>query len=254
MTVQQAKEVLAVYRPGTEDEADPIFTEALALLRSDASLKKWFDESVVFDRELRRALGRVAAPPDLLDTILAQHKIIRPNHWWQRKLTGREMAAAAIIMLALTLAGFWIMQRPVQFADFRREIADQSWGSSPHVEVKANDLSQVRQFLSAQDVSTNFALPPTLAHSELRGCSVMHWRGRRIPVLCFNAEGKHLHLLVAERNLFPDAPSLVPQTDQWLSWRTASWSKDGYTYVLTGLSTPGFVKKFRKAKRWDWEG
>jgi len=41
--------------------------------------------------------------------------------------------------------------------------------------------------------------------------------------------------------------------DQWQAWRTASWSKDGHTYVLTGLSTPMFVKKFRKDRRWDWE-
>lgn len=254
MTAEQAKEILAVYRPGTEDERDPVFAEALALARSDASLKKWLDESMAFDRELRTALGQAAAPPDLRDTILAERKIIRPGHWWQRKLTGREMSAAAVIILALTLAGFWVVQRPAHFADFRREIADQSWGPSPHVEVKSSDLSELRRFLSARNVSTNFALPPTLAQSELRGCSVMHWRGRQIPVLCFNSEGKHLHLLVADRHLFPDAPSHIPQTDQWQAWRTASWSKNAHTYVLTGLSTPAFVKKFRKAKRWDWEG
>jgi hypothetical protein len=254
MTTQQAKEILAVYRPGTEDELDPLFAEALALIRSDASLRKWFEESMSLDRELRAALGRVAAPANLRDTILTQRKIIRPAHWWQRRLTGREMAAAAVIFFALTLAGFWVAQRPARFADFRREIADQSWGPTPHLEVKTSDLSQMRQYLSTRNISTNFALPPTLAHSELRGCSVMHWRGRQIPVLCFNSEGKHLHLMVAERSLFPDAPSNIPETDQWQAWRTASWSMNAHTYVLTGLSTPGFVKKFRKAKRWDWEG
>ena len=254
MTTEEAKKILAAYRPGTEDEQDPFFAEALELARSDPGLKAWLDESTAFDRQLRVALGRVTAPEGLRDSVLAERKIIRPGHWWQRKLTGRELAAAAAIVIALTLAGLWVGQRPVRFDDFRREIADQTWGPSPHVELKSSELGEIRGFLAGRNLSTNFTLPPTLAHSEVRGCSIMQWHGREVPVLCFNSEGQHLHLLVVERHVFPDAPSNIPQTDQWQAWRTASWSKGAHTYVLTGLSTPAFVKKFRKSKRWDWEG
>ena len=53
MTTEQAKELLAVYRPGTADESDLIFAEALALAKSDPELKKWFEESIAFDRGVR---------------------------------------------------------------------------------------------------------------------------------------------------------------------------------------------------------
>ena len=254
MTTDQAKEILAVYRPGTEDEHDPIFAEALALASKDPVLKCWFEETLAFDGALRAAVGQVAAPVGLREAILAERKIIRPELWYQRKLSGRELAAAAILLLTLTLAGFWLSQKPATFADFQREISDQAWGTSPHVTLKSSDLAEVRAFLAAQALATNFTIPPTLAQTDVHGCSVMQWKGRRIPVLCFNSQRQHLHLLVVDREQFPDAPSRMPQSDQWESWRTVSWSKDAHTYVLTGLSTPAFVKKFRKAGRWDWEG
>ena len=253
MTKEQAKELLAIYRPGADDERDPMFAEALELARSDRELNLWFEESMAFDRSIRAAFGQVTAPADVRDAILAEHKIIRPSPWWHRKLTGPEMAAAAVVLFAATLVGLWFAQRPTQFADFRREIADQSWGPSPHLELKSRDLAEVRRFLANRHVATNFTLPPTLENSAIHGCSLMQWKGREVPVICFNSEGQHLHLVVVDQSLFPDAPTRGPEMDQWQAWRTASWSKDGHTYVLTGLSTPMFVKKFRKDRRWDWE-
>jgi hypothetical protein len=253
MTSEQVKELLAVYRPGTEDEFDPIFAEALARTQADPVLKQWFEESMAFDQGLRAAVGQMAAPSELRTTILTRRKIIRPAHWYHRRMNGRELAAAALLLFTLTLAAFWLLQKPVSFVDFQREIADQSWGTSPHVALKSSSLGEVKSFLASHQISTNFDIPPTLAQSDVHGCSIMHWQGRRIPVLCFNSQRQHVHLLVVDRNLFPDAPSRIPQAEQWETWRTVSWSKDAQTYVLTGLSTPAFVKKFRKAGRWDWE-
>jgi hypothetical protein len=253
MTKEQAKELLAVYRPGTDDERDPMFAEALQLARSDRELKSWFDQSMTFDRNFRGALGQVTVPEDVREAILTEHKIIRPAHWWNHKLTGREMAVAAVVLLAVTLVGLRFAQQPTQFAHFRREIADQSWGSSPHLEVKSRDIAEVRRFLTSRRIGTNFTLPPILAQAEIHGCNLMHWKGHEVPVICFNSDGQHLHLVVVDRSLFPDAPTYIPEMDQWQAWRTASWSKDTHSYVLTGLSTPTFVKKFRKDRRWDWE-
>jgi hypothetical protein len=253
MTSEQAKEILSVYRPGTADESDPVFTEALALMKSDPGLKSWFEESLAFDRGLRAAVAKVSVPEPLLDSILAPRKIIAPAHWYQRRLSGRELGIAAVVFLSLTLGIFWLFQKPMAFADFQRDIADQSWGTSPHVELKTSRIEDVKAFLATHKLATNFAIPPTLAQTEVHGCSIMHWQGRRIPVLCFNSNRQHLHLLVVDRALFPDGPSKVPHSEQWETWRTVSWSKDDHTYVLTGLSTPAFVKKFRKGGRWDWE-
>lgn len=254
MTREEAKEILSAYRHGTDDEKDPLFAEALALARRDAELSAWLAESLAFDQSVRVELAQVAAPLDLRETILARRKIIQPAPWWNPHLSARQMAAAAAVVLALGVAALWAGQRPPTFAEFRRDIADQSWGSNPHVEAKAANLNDVRDYLAANGVATNFALPPVLAQSKVRGCTLMRWRGQKVPVLCFNAENKHLHLVVVDRTLFPDAPTETPETDQWQSWRTASWSKDEHSYVLNGLGTHAFVKQFRKDKRWDWGG
>jgi hypothetical protein len=254
MTREEAKEILSVFRPGTDDERDPIFAEALALARTDAVLKGWFDESIAFDKAIKSDFARIAAPSAVRDAILAEHKIVRPVPWWHRRMSSPQFAAAAAVVIAGLAFAFWYGQRPATFSDFRREIADQSWGPSPHVELKATNMVELRRMLNERGLPAKFPIPPTLAKSEVRGCSVLHWRGYEVPVLCFNSEGQHLHLIVVNQSLFLDPPSAVPQTDQWEAWRTASWSKDEFSYMLTGLSTPNFVKKFRKSKRWDWEG
>jgi hypothetical protein len=254
MTREEARQILSAYRHGTDDEKDPLFAEALTLARRDAALSAWLAESLAFDKSVRKELAQLAAPLDLRQTILANRKIIRPAPWWNPQLSARQMAVAAAVVIALGVAVLWAGQRPPTFDEFRRDIADQSWGSNPHVEAKAANLNDVREFLAANGVATNFVVHPILAQSKVRGCTLMHWRGEKVPVLCFSPEGKHLHLVVVDRTLFPDAPAETPQTDQWSSWRTASWSKDEHSYVLNGLSTHSFVKKFRKDKRWDLGG
>ena len=205
------------------------------------------------DRNIRAAFGQVTAPADIREAIMAEHRIIRPAHWWHHKLTVPQMAAAAAVLFVAAFGVLWLNHRPTPFADFRREIADQSWGPSPHLELKSTDLTEIRRFLASRNIETNFALPPALANSEIHGCKLVQWKGRDVPVICFNSKSQHLHLIVVDQGLFPDAPNQTPEMDQWQAWRTASWSKDGHSYVLTGLSTPMFVKKFRKDRRWDWE-
>ena len=122
------------------------------------------------------------------------------------------------------------------------------------MELKATSLNEVRAVLAAHHLSTNFVVPPALAGKPVRGCTLIRWQGHEIPEICFSSEDQHLHLLVVDRQLFPDAPTDVPQTDRSQAWRTASWSKDEHTYLLAGLNTSAFVKKFRKDKRWDWGG
>ena len=254
MTTEQAKGILAAYRPGADDEDDPIFAEALRMTQTDPELKAWWNDALAFDRRMRADLARVIAPAHVRDAILARSRIIQPAPWWHHHLTARQWAAAAAIVMLGAIAAIWFENRPVPFAEFRRQIADEAWGAAPHVEVKVSDIGALRRSLDAHGLPSQFAVPPALTESGLRGYSLVHWHGREVPVLCFGTQGPHVHLTVVNRHLFPDAPSNVPEMDRWETWRTASWSHDDFSYVLTGLNAPNFVKKFRKSKRWDWEG
>jgi len=71
MNTQEAKEILAAFRPGTDDEQDPIFAEALQMARTNSELKAWWNDSLVFDKRMRRDLRRVIAPAPVREAILA---------------------------------------------------------------------------------------------------------------------------------------------------------------------------------------
>ena len=253
MTTEQAKEILSVFRPGTDDERDPVFAEALQLARVNRELKDWFAETMAFDELLKSEVAQIPAPAALREAILAERKIVRPAPWWQHRLTPPQWAAAAAVAITGALVALWFGTRPASFAEFRRHVVDESWGSAPHVQVKVTSMSQLRHSLEAEHLASRFTVPRRLA-PFVRGYSLVNWHGRELPVICFSSEGQHLHLVVAERGDFRDVPTGTPEMDQWQSWRTASWSRDDFAYVLTGLNTQTFVKKFRKDKRWDWEG
>jgi hypothetical protein len=253
MNREELQEILAAFRPGVDDPKDPLFAEAMAAAARDPALKAWLEDSVAFDRLVAHELSQVRPPADLRDSILARSKIVRPAPWWARALSPRQFAAAACFLMALGVGALWLAERPKTFAEFRQDIAMRSWGTTPHLELATADLDQVRRFLSRHNIPADFEIPPALAES-LNGCGVVTWRGHRIPYLCGGSQGQHYHVAIAERGLFADAPPVSPQLDRWEAWRTATWSKDSYAYVVTGLSPTAFLKKFRKSKRWDWEG
>ena len=63
------------------------------------------------------------------------------------------------------------------------------------------------------------------------------------------------NLYVLDRPLFSDLPPVgAPDFEKCGAWKTASWRQGDKTYVLTGMSYPAFVSRFRKAGRWILAG
>ena len=253
MNRREIEDILAAFRPGLDDPGDPLFAEAIAAARREPELKAWLEDSILFDKVFAHELTKVRPPANLRDSILAQAKIVRPVPWWSRGLSGPQLAAAASFAITLFLVALWWRERPRTFDEFRQDIAVTSWGVVPHLDLATTNLDQVRRYLSRHNVRVDFDIPPALAGS-LHGCGIVSWHGHRVPYLCAGAQGQHYHVAIVERGLFADAPSLSPEVDRWDAWRTATWSKDSHAYVVTGLSAHAFLKKFRKDKRWDWEG
>jgi hypothetical protein len=251
MTTQEAKEILAGYRPGTKDDLDPLFAEALALARKDPALQAWLDDSLAFDAAMKTELARVAAPESLQTAILLESRIVQAP-WWNRRKEFQWAAAAALALLA-AISALWFSNRPVSFSDFQQEISDRAWDVGPHVHGDALTLVEVRRALEDQGLTAEFPLPPKLSEGGLRGYSIVEWRGRRIPVLCFDSEGQHLFLFVTDRSLFSDVPEQRPEFHQGIFSPTISWADNDFAYVLSGLKIFEFVKKFRRDRRWDWE-
>jgi hypothetical protein len=188
----------------------------------------------------------------LLDQILQAGKVVplRPQRYFRVAL-----AAAACFFLLVGVAAAWWNSRPVDFAVLRQHVADEAWGQAQHVQFQSTDLSAIKGWLDKQKLPSNFQIPPGLNSAALYGCNLVEWRGIKVPVLCLHEGVRHLHLVVLEHVEVVDLPrDGWPVYADYGSLRTTSWSRDGTTYVLTGLDSRTFIKRFRQSGRWVWAG
>ena len=72
MDEQEARLILQAYRPGTEDQTDPQFAEALRASATNPELARWWAEEQAFDRAIATQLDSVPAPFGLKTRLLAQ--------------------------------------------------------------------------------------------------------------------------------------------------------------------------------------
>src|ERR1051325_11514340 len=96
MNIQEAKEILSLYRPGTADAEDEFFCEARQLCEQEPELKAWFENHCEVYTALRSKL-RTAVPEGLKDQILAEQKVV-PLPVWRRPAF--LAAAAPVLVLA----------------------------------------------------------------------------------------------------------------------------------------------------------
>ncbi len=90
MNNDEAKFILAAYRPGGQDATDPLFAEALALASRDAELKGWLETQVSFDAAVSAKLREVRAPVGLRDKILADDHVSRRQRSSRRRTRGER--------------------------------------------------------------------------------------------------------------------------------------------------------------------
>ena len=65
MTRDEAKLILALYRPWANDANDPEFAAALALMAQDAELRRWFEQHSAAHAELHLRFKGITAPAGL---------------------------------------------------------------------------------------------------------------------------------------------------------------------------------------------
>ncbi len=83
MNNEEARKILALYRPGTADQTDPSFKEALERAKPDAApagrqdkpepeLGRWFQEHCSSYLSIQAKFLKIPTPPGLKDRILAE--------------------------------------------------------------------------------------------------------------------------------------------------------------------------------------
>src|ERR1043166_4810552 len=99
MTKEEAKKILAAYRPGDQDQLESDFAEALAETQRDAELARWFAEEREFDRTVAAHLKSVPVPFGLKTRILANMRANSVTRW--RWVAAVSAAAAVLLLVAL---------------------------------------------------------------------------------------------------------------------------------------------------------
>lgn len=234
MNNQEARLILQAYRPGGEDASDPLFAEALEQARRDPELQKWFAEENALEARLQARLETaIPVPRGLKSDLLALRKIVRPAPWWLQPM---KLAAAAAVVLLLGLAVLFLLpQKQTQLASFRETMARYSAQEQGHIVFESHDPAKIQQWLQDRGIETNFDLPTALPGRSTQGCRLVDWNGRRATMICFMLKGEHMDLFVMDRAGLPDLPdNSAPQYARAGDLMTATWSKGGKIYLLTG--------------------
>lgn len=258
MTLDQAKVILSGYRPNGRDADDPRFSEALELARHHPELARWFAEQQAFDGAMTQALTQSPVPLGLKAAILLRAQAGRPEKlirlpWWHWRAPIPISAVAATFLMLAVIGALWLYEPSDQYADFRDEVVARTWAEASHLRLHTGDLTQIRAWLASQGAAGNFILPKGLSDLRPVGCSTVEWRGNKVGLLCLSSGSRHYHLYIApETMLHNPPPHDQPRFEMCGHWRTAGWSHEGTTYLLSGMNNLMFVRKLRSAGHWQW--
>jgi len=244
MSRDQAKEILSAFRPGTEDERDPVFVEALQLAAQDGELSAWLAERQAFDSAFKRRLSASPLPEGLLEQIRIGATLRQTKARQRRR---RLLALAACLVLLLTLAGLclyqWNLTETTQFSACRSDMVD-FLQHFPKLDLETANLAQARQWLADTRHLQQVQFPTGLQRFPTIGCRTLEWHGHGLALVCFMVDGEVVHFIVIPRSRIPDGPpTSEPQFARVGRETTVAWSRGDLTYMVLSKASEGFLRK-----------
>jgi hypothetical protein len=239
----QAKEILLLYRPGTDDGEDPEIAAALEVAERDAELGRWFQKHRAFQSAMRARFRQLKAPPELKASLLAGHRrIITPPLWRHPPVW---LAAAAALVLGLAVLVFRPPARPPdRFPNFQQMMVSKA-ERGYSMDWSTRDMNQLRRNLARARAPADYALPPGLGKLELLGGARLTWRAHPVTMVCFKRKDqRRVWLFVLNRAALDNPPASAPHIEQVDRLMTASWSAGDRTYVLAGPPEADFLKSY----------
>ena len=251
MNRQEATEILSLYRPGTADELDPAFAEALLLCEHDPESKLWFQSHCESYHALRALFKKIPVPEGFKEQIVAERQVhaatSRPR--WTLALA----VVTALTVVALIIGLRWSSSnRAGSLPGFR------NWTVSTSLrlykmDLESHDLDQIRGFLARNKSASDYVLPERLQRSaKATGCASLEWHGQRVSMICFHS-GKPLYpgdtsdlfLFVAESSAVRGTPNEpTPSLAKVSRTTTACWQKNGKIYFLVAAGDEKFIRQY----------
>jgi hypothetical protein len=233
MTLQEAKDILSVYRPGTEDTNDAFFAEALKMAAQDAELSRWFAAEQAFDSSVTAKLNEEGLPFGLKTALMANRRPAQSffSLTWPRAW-GLSFVAA-LLTLFLTVGLMDRHQGHEIMRDYRSTMVS-FVDVPPNLPLKTTDLQLIRSQVEEKSHLTGIEFPRGTMPLPAVGCRSLFFHGYRVALICFHRpDNKLVHLFVIDRKAFAGAKMpQQPHYHQDGEWETAMWMKGDMIYLL----------------------
>lgn len=235
MNINEAKQILLAWRPGCPELEDNSVGEALALAEAEPKLKEWLSLHGELQERAALSLRGMPVPVGLREAILLRAQKIEPFPvlaWWQQR---RVWAAAAVVMLLVGTAMFWIGDDSDASVEVFRSRMVGAVLRQYSMDIVTNDMAAVRSFLAAKQAPADYVLTEKLGRLPVSGAGVLSWRSEKVSMVCLDSPQRGtLFLFVVDAAAvdFGSAPTREFAIVKDLA--TVTWTNAGRTYVLAG--------------------
>ena len=248
MDSQRAKEILALYRPGSTDAVEPPMAEAIEQAQRDPELVAWLEQQKSVNAAIRAKLKAIPIPRGLQRQIILSRKE-SPR---AAPLPGAVKIAAAAVALVIVSASAWFAFSPtpsqVSFQNYRERMVGKVQRGVPYMQMFATNQEEILDYCRKQGGPADFVLSTNLEHLAAIGGAVLNWNGQKVTLLRFNAgeEGttNDLWIFVIGKGALPDPPPTKTKFATVGGLMTASWSAGSHVYILTGVGTDTDLQKY----------
>ena len=237
MDSREAKEILALYRPGSIDAADAKMAEALEAAQRDPELAAWFEQQCVVFNTIRGKLREIPVPADLKRRIILEKPA--PRRMLHLPVSVKYLAAAAAIVALIAIASSWFSTPVENKSDtFRHRMAAKAQRGYA-MDFLADDQDKMRAEFLARKAPGDYILSANLKRLPGEGGAVFLFDNHPVQMLCLydgtDAQGhkNDLWVFITGKSSLPNAPlpgktEIVPVGDLM----TATWTAGDKVYLL----------------------
>jgi hypothetical protein len=242
MNSEEAKVLLHAYHFDAEDLDDPRMVEALEQTRRDPELLAWFNQQRALDAAVRDKLQQVRVPVGLAERIVAGRKA-RFHPGRHRSLVPLALAASLVFLISLGVV-LWRPGLPTtEFAALQADMAG-FLVQFPKLDLATDQWPEMQRWLNQKPALARAGIPVAVQKYPGLGCREVTWRGQRLMLVCFAAQGEIVHLFVVPKANLPDAPNTsAPAFARVKGWSTASWTQDQIAYLALTKGNQAFLRR-----------